>query len=71
MAYLLIANPGQSKYARLGNGLASQYSVKNNQYSMDLILAADIIKIAVGVILEQENLAQTIKKLTYQGKKSG
>ena len=40
MAYLLIENLYQSKYASLENGLISQYSMKNNQYHKDLISAA-------------------------------
>ena len=44
MAYLLIANSDQSKYASLENGLESQYSTKNDKYPKGLILSADIIK---------------------------
>ena len=44
MACLLIVNLYQSKYSSLENGLASQYSKKNNQYLKDLISAADIMK---------------------------
>ena len=44
MSYLLLANQYQYKYASLENGLASQYSMKNNQYPKDLMLVAEIIK---------------------------
>ena len=44
MAYQSITNLGQLKYSSLANGLTSQYSVKNNQYPRDLILASDIMK---------------------------
>ena len=44
MTYVLISNSDQSKYASLENGLASQYSMKNNQYPKNLISAADIMK---------------------------
>ena len=44
MAYLLIANLYQSKYACLENGLEIQYSMENNQYLKDLISAADMMK---------------------------
>ena len=44
MAYLLIANLYQSKYACLENGLEIQYSMENNQYLKDLISSADIMR---------------------------
>ena len=44
MAYLLIANLDQSKYASLENGTASQHWMKNNQYPKDLISAIYIMK---------------------------
>ena len=44
MAYLLIANLYQSIYGGLGNGMASQYSMKNYQYPKYLISASEMIK---------------------------
>ena len=44
MDYLLIANLGQSEYSNLENRMTIQYSMKNNQYPKDLILASDIMK---------------------------
>ena len=44
MAYLLISNSEQNKYASLVNGLASQYSMQNNQYPKTIISATDIMK---------------------------
>ena len=43
-AYLLITNSEQSKYASLTNGLASQYSMKNNQYPKSILSTTDIMK---------------------------
>ena len=74
IVYLLIANSGRLKYASLENGLASQYSMKNNQYPKDLISSADMMKNNRKMILEQENRTQDIKtqnfkKNTNSGKK--
>ena len=74
MTYVLISNSDQSKYASLENGLASQYSMKNNQYPKDLISSADMMKNNRKMILEQENRTQDIKtqnfkKNTNSGKK--
>ena len=44
MAYLLLTNSEQTKYASLTNGLVSQYSMKNNQYPKSIIAATDIMK---------------------------
>ena len=44
MAYLLITNSEQTKYASLTNGLASQYSMKNNQYPKSIVSATDIMR---------------------------
>ena len=44
IACLLIANSGQLKYTSLVNGMASQYSMKNNQYPKDIISSSDIMK---------------------------
>ena len=44
MAYLLIANLDQSKYASLANRLAIKHSMKDNQQPKDLITAAEIIE---------------------------
>ena len=69
MAYILIANLYQSKYASLANGLESQYSMKNKQYHKDLILTADIMKNRLhndsGMI---KNRAQDTKTRNFQEK---
>ena len=44
MAHLVIANLNQLEYAGLKNGLASQYSMKKNQYTKDLTLSEDMMK---------------------------
>jgi hypothetical protein len=43
MAYLLIRNSDQAKYGSLSNGLASQFSMQNNQYPKKCTTATDIL----------------------------
>jgi hypothetical protein len=43
MAYLLIRNSDQAKYGSLSNGLASQFSMQNNQYPKTCTTATDIL----------------------------
>ena len=44
MAYLIIKNSDQQKYGTLINGLASQYSMKNDQYPVTVTDAIDILQ---------------------------
>jgi len=43
MAYLLVKNSDMKKYGSLMNGLASQYSMKNDQYPKDIVEATNIM----------------------------
>jgi hypothetical protein len=43
MAYLLIRNSNQSKYGSLLNGLVSQFSMDNSQYTNNIMSAPDIL----------------------------
>jgi hypothetical protein len=43
MAYLLIRNSDQSKYGSILNGLVSQFSIDNNQYPKNIMIATYIL----------------------------